>query len=431
MTQGKDTSLRRTLTFPQVVLSGVGVILGAGIYALIGEAAAIAGNALWISFIFAALIASFTGLSYMELSSMFPTASAEYEYSRRPFGDTIAFIIGIMVILSGVVGAATVALGFAGYFSAWTGAPTLPVAVGLLIALGIILLVGVRQSIIFAIIFTIIEAGGIIGIIIIGLPYIGSVNYFATPDGFPGIFAAAALIFFAYQGFEEMVKLSDETIQPEKTIPAALLTAIVISILLYIAVSISVVSIGGYELIAGSPNPFAEIAGQAFSGGYLVFTIIALFATANTALLMMLASSRILYGIAKNKTLPVRIAYVHPGRRTPVVAILGVTIVSILFLLPGNIRDVALIANFTLFITFIVINAAVIRLRTTMPDAPRPYRVPGAIRNVPLPAVLGIVTCVFFLFQIDVPIIVIGISLILGAAVIGWVLPRLKRNSEA
>ncbi len=424
MTQDTDTSLRRTLTFPQVVISGVGVILGAGIYALIGEAAAGAGNALWISFVLAAFVASFTGLSYMELSSMFPGASAEYEYSRRPFGDKIAFIIGIMVILSGVVGAATVALGFAGYFSAWTGAPTLPVAIGLLLVLSVILLVGIRQSVTFAIIFTLIEVGGLIGIVIIGLPYLGSVDYFVAPQGLPGIFAAAALVFFAYQGFEEMVKLSDETIEPEKTIPKALFTAILISIVIYIAVSLTVVSIGGYEMIAGSPNPFAQIAGEAFSGGYLVYTIIALFATATTTLLMLLASSRILYGMAKKKALPAVVAYVHPGRRTPVVAIIGAAVVSMLFLFAGDIRDVALIANFTLFITFIVINAAVIQLRRTMPDAPRPYRMPGAIRNVPVPAVLGIVTCVFFLFQIDASIIVTGISLILGATAIGWVLSR-------
>lgn len=424
MAPDKNPSLRRTLTFPEVVISGVGVILGAGIYALIGEAAAVAGNAIWISFILAALIASFTGLSYMELSSMFPGASAEYEYSRHPFGNLIAFVIGIMVILSGIVGAATVSLGFAGYFSAWTGAPMFPVAVGLLAVLCIILLSGIRQSAFFAIVFTLIEAGGLIGIIIIGLPYLGSVDYFAAPEGFPGIFAAAALIFFAYQGFEEIVKLSDETVHPEKTIPMALLMAIAVTILLYIAVSISVVSIGGYEAIAGSPNPFAEIAGQAFSGGYLLFTIIALFATANTALLMMLASSRILYGMAKKNTLPAVIAYVHPKRRTPVVAIIGAAIISALFLLPGNIRDVALIANFTLFITFIVINAAVIRLRKTMPEVPRPYRVPGTVGTVPVPAVLGVVTCLFFLFQLDGQILLIGILLLLGAALFGWVLPR-------
>ncbi|WAI00561.1 APC family permease [Methanogenium organophilum] len=430
MAPDTNPSLRRTLTFPEVVISGVGVILGAGIYALIGEAAAVAGNAIWISFVLAALIASFTGLSYMELSSMFPGASAEYEYSRHPFGNLVAFIIGIMVILSGIVGAATVSLGFAGYFSGWTGAPALPVAVVLLVALCIILLSGIRQSAVFAIIFTLIEAGGLIGIIIIGLPYLGTVDYFAAPDGFPGIFAAAALIFFAYQGFEEIVKLSDETVRPEKTIPAALLVAIAITIILYIAVSLSVVSIGGYEAIAGSPNPFAEIAGQAFSGGYTLFTVIALFATANTALLMMLASSRILYGMAKTKTLPEVIAYVHPGRRTPMVAIVGAAIVSMFFLLPGNIRDVALIANFTLFITFIVINAAVITLRRTMPDVPRPYRVPGTVGRVPVPAVLGIVTCLFFLFQLDWQILLIGIVLLGGAAFFGWILERRKMAED-
>jgi APA family basic amino acid/polyamine antiporter len=183
-------------------------------------------------------------------------------------------------------------------------------------------------------------------------------------------------------------------------------------------------------MIANSPNPFAEIAGQAFSGGYLLFTVIVLFATATTTLLMILASSRILYGMAKKKALPAVVAYVHPGRRTPVVAIVGAAIISMLFLLPGNIRDVALIANFTLFVTFIVINAAVIRLRKTMPDTPRPYRVPGTIHNVPVPAVLGIVTCVFFLFQIDAHIMVIGMFLILGATAIGWVLSRWARNSE-
>lgn len=109
-----DTKLMRTLSLPEVVLSGIGVILGAGIYALIGEAAATAGDALWLSFVFSALIASFTGLSYMELSSMFPRASAEYEYTKHSFGSNLAFMTGIMVILSGIVGASTVALGFSG-----------------------------------------------------------------------------------------------------------------------------------------------------------------------------------------------------------------------------------------------------------------------------------------------------------------------------
>ena len=412
--------LRRTLTLPAVTISGVGVILGAGIYALIGEAAVTAGNALWASFIMSAFIASFTGLSYMELSSLFPEASAEYEYTRSSFGDLTAFVIGMMVILSGVVGAATVALGFAGYLNGATGMPVLVAALLLIAGIMVLLLTGLKESAAVAIIFTVIEAAGLVGIILIGLPYLGSVDYLEAPGGLSGIFVAAALIFFAYQGFEEIVKLSDETVEPEHTIPKALILALIITITLYILVSVCIVSIAGWEAIAGSPNPFAQVAAGAFPGGYVVFTAIALFATANTALLMLLASSRILYGMAAKGRIPAALGRVHPKTRTPWAAIALVGVAAMLFMLPGNIRDVALIANFTLFVTFAVINAAVIALRFTRPDARRLYRVPGTVGKVPVPAVLGIATCIFFLFQIGTTSLLIGAGLVVVAFLVGY-----------
>ncbi len=421
MASGSPPSLRRTLTLPAVTISGVGVILGAGIYALIGEAAVTAGNALWASFIMSALIASFTGLSYMELSSLFPEASAEFEYTRISFGDLPAFLIGVMVILSGIVGASTVALGFAGYLNDATGIPMVAAALLLIAGIMVVLLTGIKQSAAVAIIFTLIEAAGLVGIIVIGLPYLGSVDYFEAPGGLSGIFVAAALIFFAYQGFEEIVKLSEETVEPERTIPKALIFALIITIFLYILVAVCIVSIDGWQAIAGSPNPFAEVAAGVFPGGYALFTVIALFATANTALLMLLASSRILYGMADKGRIPAVLGWVHPGRRTPWAAIAVVSAASVLFLLPGNIRDVALIANFTLFVTFAVINAAVIALRFTRPDARRLYRVPGTVGKVPLPALLGIGTCVFFLFQIGTETLLIGAVLVIIALIIGWV----------
>lgn len=416
-------ALERTLSLPAVAISGIGIILGAGVYALIGEAAGLAGNALWLSFLLSALIAAFTGLSYMELSSMFTEASAEYEYTRRSFGGILAFIIGIMVILSGIVGASTVALGFAGYFSTFTGLPLMPVAVAALILLSGVIFSGIRQSAAVAIVFTLIEAAGIVGMIIIGFPYIGSVDYLVMPLGIAGVFQASALIFFAYQGFEEIVKLSEETVEPERTIPKGLIIAIAVTVILYIAVSIAIVSIGGYEAVAGSPNPFAMIAEKSFAGGGVIFTIIALFATANTALLMMLASSRIIYGMAKKKRLPKVFAKVHQRTRTPSWSVAAVLVASLIFLLPGNIRDVALIANFTLFITFAVINGAVIGLRFKMPDKKRPYRVPITIGKIPVPAVFGILTCLFFLLVMDPVILGIGVVLIIAAVVGSYVFP--------
>ncbi|MDD1679424.1 MAG: amino acid permease, partial [Methanomicrobiales archaeon] len=242
--------LRRELGLMEVTLSGVGIILGAGIYVLIGEAAALAGNAVWLSFVFAALIAVFTGLSYAELSSMFPTAGAEYDYTARAFHHRLAFIIGIMVILSGVIGASTVALGFAGYFSAFTHLPILPVAVGILLLLAVLTARGIRESTTVAILFTLVEAGGLLGIIAIGLPHLGSVDYLEMPSGLPGVFAGAALIFFAYQGFEEMVKFSEETREPEKTIPRGLILALIITIVLYLLVAVAAVSAVGYQHLA-------------------------------------------------------------------------------------------------------------------------------------------------------------------------------------
>jgi len=413
MDEQPQPALRRTLTLPAVVISGIGVILGAGVYALIGEAAALSGNALWLSFLLSATIAAFTGLSYMELSSMFPEASAEYEYTTRSFGPTLAFMVGVMVILSGILGAATVGLGFAGYLSGFIGTPLIPVAFLLLLLLTGILIYGIKQSIVVAAICTLIEAGGIVGIIIIGLPHLGSVDYFVMPLGLAGVFQASALIFFAYQGFEEIVKLSDETLTPEKNIPRGLMIAVIITTLLYIAVSVSVVSISGYETIAGSSNPFAKVAGMVFPGGVAVFTAIALFATANTVLLMMLSASRIMYGMTKKGKMPAFIGYVNPKTRTPVIAVLVVFLLSALFLFTGSIRDIAYITNITLFVTFAVINATVITLRTTMPDQKRPFQVPGRPYRMPVIPVLGIISCLFFLFQLELTL------LLFGAAIIG------------
>ncbi|MDG6257392.1 MAG: amino acid permease [Methanomicrobiaceae archaeon] len=420
---GEETKLKRVLTAPEVTLSGIGVILGAGIYALIGEAASMAGNALWIAFFLSATIAAFTGLSYAELSSMFPYASAEYEYTARSFGDILAFVVGMLVIFSGIVGAATVALGFAGYFQGFVDMPLVLTAALLLVLISAIIFAGIKQSAAIVIIFTLIEAAGLVGIIAIGFPYLGSVDYFEAPAGVTGLLSAAALLFFAYQGFEGIVKLSEETVRPESTIPKSLLIALGVTIVLYVLVALAAVSVAGWQGIAGSPAPFAVIAGNAFgNSAFLIFTLIALFATANTALLMLLASSRIIYGMARTRTLPGAFSYIHPATRTPAVAIIAATFTSILFLSLGTISEVAMVANFTLYITFAVINAAVILLRFRMPDRQRPFMVPLSLGRLPLLPCFGILTCVLFLFQLDARVLLIGAAIIGFSALAGKIL---------
>jgi APA family basic amino acid/polyamine antiporter len=406
--------LKRELGLFEVTLSGVGIILGAGIYALIGKAAGLAGNSVWLSFAIAALIAIFTGLSYAELSSIFPRASAEYEYTNHAFGHKLAFVVGWLIIFSGVIGASTVALGFGGYFDALTGVPVLTSAVLLLLVLSLVLLWGIKISAWFAIVFTLIETAGLLMVIYIGLPHLGSVDYFEMPHGFNGVFEAAALIFFAYMGFEEMVKLSEETRNPERNMPLALIMALAITIVLYMLVAVSVVSVVSWEVLAVSEAPFAEVAAEALgSDAFVVISAIALFATANTVLLMLLAASRIAYGMAESSSMPAIFAKVHQKRRTPWVAILVVMLLSMVFVFSGDIAFVASANDFILFATFIVINASLIALRYKDPDRPRPFRVPISLGRLPIPPVLGILTCLFLIVHLEPGPILVGFGLAL------------------
>lgn len=406
------------LGFWEVTISGIGIILGAGIYALIGAAAGTAGNALWLSFVISALVAFFTALSYMELSSMMPNVGAEYEYANRAVGRQVAMVIGWLIIFSGIIGAATVSLGFAGYLANLLPVPVFLAAILLIAVLCGILLVGVKESALVAVVFTLVEVGGLVLIIVAGIPYLGRVDYMEMPLGLTGVLSAAALVFFAYQGFEEMVKFSEETREPERTIPLALITALVVSTVLYIFVCASAVSVVGWEALAASPAPFATVASAAWGGdASILMSVIALFATANTVLMMMFASSRISYGMARAGALPPFMAKVHADRHTPWISIILVGGGALLFMLAGDIAFVANIANFTLFVTFVVVNLSVIILRYREPRSVRPFTIPGNIGRFPLFPFLGLVACIFLLVQLETLVLGLG-ALLTGIGIV-------------
>ena len=417
--------LKRALGLPEVTLSGIGIILGAGIYALMGEAAGLAGNAVWVAFGISAVMAACTGLSYAELSSMFPRASAEYTYAGRAFGRTAAFLVGWLILASGVLSAATVALGFGGYVAGLTGIQVVPAALILIAGLAAIGVYGIRETALFAIAMTLIEAGGIVFVIVIGLPYLGSVDYFAMPKGLSGVFEASALVFFAYMGFEEMVKLAEETREPEKTIPRALILALATAVVLYMLVTVSAVSVLGWEGLAATPAPFAAIAEAALGGSAaLIISLVALCATANTSLLLIVSTSRLAWGMAGDGALPAPLARVHPAFRTPWVAVVAAAAIAAAFTLPGRITYVANATNFALFLTFALVNATVVFLRFREPDTPRPFRVPLDVLEVPLMPVLGIIFSFFLLLQIEAGVVLLGIGILL----LGWGVSRVYRG---
>ncbi|MEM2873988.1 MAG: APC family permease [Candidatus Nanoarchaeia archaeon] len=368
--------LKRTLGLLETTFYGVGVIVGAGIYALIGKAAGLAGNAVWAAFVLCAFIAAFTGLSYAELSSMFPKAGGEYIYVEKAFNRRLAFLIGWLIVIGGIVAAATISLGFAGYFAALFNTPIIPVAIILILILSLINFWGIRESAIANIIGTLVEVGGLIIIVALSLKYFGSVNYMTLPPlGFTGILSATALIFFAFLGFEDIVRLSEETKNPTRTIPKALILSIVISTILYILVAIAAVSVVGWETLSTTSAPLALVAQTAFGqNAFVVLSVIALFATYNTVLVTLIATSRMLYGMAANHGLPKIFSVIYPKFQTPWLAIAIVGITAALFALIGKIEFVAGLTDFALFTAFAIVNASVLWLRYKQPKTNRPFK---------------------------------------------------------
>lgn len=391
--------LKRTLGLTECIFFGVGSILGAGIYTLIGKVAGMSGTFIWLTFLIAAVSALFTAFSYAELSAAFPKAGGEYEYAKKAFGKKTGVFLGITISLNGIISGATVAIGFAGYLLELTG-------VGLLLgAMGIILLVygvnaiGIRGSSVVNIIFTIIEAGGLFFVMYAAFPYIGKLDYMEPPpDGYNGILAASALAFFAYIGFEEIVKLAEETENPERNIPRALFSASAIVVVIYILVAVCAVSVIPFQELGESNSPLADVIGKDYGQtGVLIISVIALFATSNTILSNMLGSSRVLLNISKETKALKLLSYVSPKRKAPIAALTLILLVMAGFALIGNIETIARIATVFIFITFIVVNLSVIVLRVREKELARPYRIPLNFKNIPLMSVLGILTTLVLL----------------------------------
>lgn len=429
--------LNRTLSFWQATLCGIGIILGAGIYVLIGEAAALGGNSVWISFLLAAVVAGLTGLSYAELSSMFPRTAGEYLYAKNSFGKRIGFLAGWLIVIAQIIAAAAVALGFARYFSRLflvNLEMVVTIAMSLIILSGLVLFKGIKESAGLAIAFTLIEAAGLFIIIFIGLPYFGSVNYLeVTSVNIGGIFAAAALIFFAFIGFEEIVQLAEETKNPQKSIPRSVIASIAITAIIYVLVAISAVSVLGWEALANSPAPLADVAAKVFGEqAFLLLGVIALFSTANTVLLIMLSNSRIVYGLAKNNALPKKLGNVHSKTRTPYIAIIGITLLTLAFATIGDIGIVASLTNYMIFTIFIIVNSSVIALRfIEVEGVTRNFKVPGNIGKFPIIPTLGILSCIVLLFNVGLEILFYGtLMLLLGVIVFELFIKKLQNEEK-
>jgi len=371
--------LQRRLGLYLLTFYGLGNILGAGIYVLIGKVAASAGLYAPISFAIAALVAGFTAFSYAELSARFPVSAGEAVYLEKALGKRwLTLAVGILIALAGMVSAATISRGFVGYLDVFVAAPPAVVLTLLLLVLGALAAWGISQSVKFAAVLTLLEIVGLVLVI-----SVASDSLMLLPERLPellptaepllwqGIFMGAFLAFYAYIGFEDMVNVAEEVKDPQRTLPRAILLALVISTLLYLLVSLVATLSVPVEALARSDAPLALIYQTATGREPVLITQIALFAVVNGALIQIIMASRVFYGMASQGWLSVRLAglaRVHSMTGTPVLATGLVTLMVLVMALWLPLLTLARITSFIVLLVFVLINMALLMIKRRDPS---------------------------------------------------------------
>jgi basic amino acid/polyamine antiporter, APA family len=378
-------ALRRSLSLPLIVLYGLGTTVGAGIYALTGKVAGVAGMHAPLSFLGAALLAGFTAFSFAELSARLPYSAGEARFVSVAFGwHRLALVVGLLVALSGAISSATIINAFHGYLDDLLPVPRTPVIVATVLVLVALACWGIRESVSVAAVMTVVEIGGLVLIIVSAggsfadLPdRLGELA--PPPPGalWNGILFGAVLAFYAFIGFEDIVNVAEEVSGAAHIVPLAIVLTLVITTLLYVAIAfVSVLSVPTDRLAeSGAPLVLVYTSGGAGISGLI--NLIALIAVINGALIQTIMGARVLYGLAQMQELPSIFGYVHPRTRTPVVATAAIGAVMLVFALALPLIRLAELTAMLVLVVFVLCNVALIRIKLRDP-------LPPGVRAVPL-----------------------------------------------
>jgi APA family basic amino acid/polyamine antiporter len=359
--------LKRVIGPVELVLYGVGVTLGAGIYALVGEIAGVAGGFAPVAFVLAGALAGLTGLSYAELGSRYPESAGEAAYVGRAFNrQLLTAIAGYGVVLSGSTSAAVVLHGFAGYVTEIASIPPWISIIGALALLTLIAAWGVKESIWVAALITVVEAAGLLVIIAVAAPDAIASPAPIIPAGpipWSGLFAASVMAFFAFIGFEDIANMAEEVKRPHRTLPLAILVTLGVSSVFYVAVAWVAVRAMPPELLAEEGGPLAALYEQATGRSGTAIAYIALLAMVNGALVQMIMAARVLYGLSKRGLAPARFASIHKHRQTPIIATGVASMLIAILALSGVLGQLAILASTVTLLVFALVNAALLALR--------------------------------------------------------------------
>lgn len=438
-TEEPEFRLKKSLSALDLTIFGVGVVIGAGIFTLTGRAAhEVAGPAIVISFIVAAIACALAAMCYAEFASTVPVSGSAYTFSYASLGELFAWIIGWDLILEMFLGASVVAQGWSAYLGvflgqlgvelppeiSYGGVVDLP-AVLLVLLLGGLMTFGIRESMRVNLVLVAVKLFIVLFVIVAGIQFINPANYVPfVPDtapresatgltqpllqflsgaepmafGFGGIFAGAALVFFAYIGFDVVATTAEETKNPQRDLPIGIIASLVICTILYCAVALVVTGMVSYADL----DPAAALANAfAYHGQTWMATVIAAGAVAGlttVVLTLLIGATRIIFAMSRDGLLPQRLAKVHPTWRTPwVISIIVTLIVAVVagFTPIGVLEEMVNIGTLS---AFVLVSVGVIVLRRTRPDLKRGFRVP---LNPWLPGISALI-CVYLMLNLTV-----------------------------
>jgi APA family basic amino acid/polyamine antiporter len=416
-TEERGASLKRVAGTLDLTALGLGAIIGTGIFVIIGEAIGQTGPAIVLSFVLAGVTCVFSALSYAELASAVPVSGSAYTYSYATLGELVAWIIGWDLLIEYGVAVAAVAVGWGGYLSELLDSLfgfSLPAAIAnppgeggtfnlpavlLVVMMTGLLIAGFRQSARTNTVMVILKVAILLVFVVVGLTAFDSDNVtpFAT-NGFSGVVDAAALIFFAYIGFDAVSTTSEETKNPSRALPIAIVGSLAIATVIYIAVAIVAVGVLPSDELAGSEAPLASAlsdgAGSAWGGDLM--SLGALIAISSVVLTLLYGLTRITFAMSRDGLLPSAFSRVNERTGTPIATTLmfGALIATLAALVP--LSEIAELVNIGTLFAFLLVNIGVIVLRRTKPDLDRPFRVP----LVPVFPLIGAGLCIYLMTKL-------------------------------
>jgi len=427
------SKLKQGITGPLLFLFILGDVLGAGIYALMGSLSADVGGALWAPLAVALLLALLTAGSYAELVTKYPKAGGAAIFAERAYKQPlISFLVGFSMLAAGVVSAAGLALAFAGdYLSVFIELPPIPTAMVFLLLIGALNARGISESMKSNLVMTIIELSGLVIVIVVVAVMLGRGDGDVSRIGeFPegsvpalATLSAAIVAYYSFVGFETSANVAEEVKNPSKVYPRALFGSLATAGVVYILVGLaSAIALPPADL-EGSSSPLLDVVAATGVGvPSWIFSLIALVAVANGALLTMIMASRVTYGMAEQGLLPSVLGKVLSKRKTPWTAILSTTLVAMLLTLVGDVSTLAETVVLLLLFVFISSNVAVLVLRRD-PVEHDHFRVWTFV------PVLGVASCILLLTQQSPQVWLFG-AILLAVGVVLYFVARFTRNRQ-